>query len=136
MRLKYLTDNDWALLRSIARNRKFKTREALIAIHAPVKALYVVTEGTVAVEVVRGMPVARLIAGDICGEMAFLEHSTASASVIAETETHADVLDVGEVEKIFALYPHLQARFYKSLALLLAQRLRATTSRLARAEKS
>jgi CRP/FNR family transcriptional regulator, cyclic AMP receptor protein len=136
MRLKYLTDNDWALLRSIAHRREFKPREALIAIHSKASSLFVVTEGTVVVEVVRGKPVAKLTAGDICGEMAFLEHSGASASVIAETETQADVLDVVEVEKIFALYPHLQARFYRSLALLLSQRLRATTSELAKSAKS
>lgn len=135
MRLKYLTDNDWALLRSIAHRHKFKPREVLIAIHAPAKALFVVTEGTVTIEVVRGQAIAKLSAGDICGEMAFVEHSAASASVIAETETQADVLDVAEVEKLFALYPHLQARFYRSLALLLSQRLRATTGRLAKAAK-
>lgn len=136
MRLKYLTDNDWALLRSIAHRRKFKPGEVLIAIHAPAKALFVVAEGSVSIEVVRGQPLAKLSAGDICGEMAFVEHSAASASVIAETDTQADVLDVAEVEKLFALYPHLQARFYRSLALLLSQRLRATTGRLAKAAKS
>ncbi|HEY6308943.1 MAG TPA: cyclic nucleotide-binding domain-containing protein [Candidatus Angelobacter sp.] len=132
MQLKYLTENDWALLRSIARRRAFKPREIIISINSQPNAILILTSGTAAVEVMRGEAIAKLKAGDICGEMAFLESSAASASVIAETETEADFLDLGEIERIFALYPHLQARFYRSLALLLSQRLRSTSSRLAK----
>lgn len=132
MRLKYLTDNDWALLRSISRRRTFKTREIIISINSQPNAMFLLTGGTAVVEVLRGEPIARLKAGDICGEMAFLEHASASASVVAETETEADVIDLAEVERIFALYPHLQARFYRSLALLLSQRLRSTSAKLAK----
>jgi extracellular factor (EF) 3-hydroxypalmitic acid methyl ester biosynthesis protein len=132
MQLKYLTDNDWALLRSVSRRRTFKAREIIIAINSQPTALFILASGTAIVEVLRGEPIAKLKAGDICGEMAFLEHAAASASVVAETETEADVIDVSEVERIFALYPHLQARFYRSVALLLSQRLRTTSARLAR----
>lgn len=133
MQLKYLTENDWALLRSISRRRTFKARELIISINSQPNALFILVTGAAAVEVIRGHPIAKLKAGEICGEMAFLEGSAASASVIAETETEADVLDLPEIEKIFALYPHLQGRFYRSLALLLSQRLRATSARLAKA---
>lgn len=132
MQLKYLTENDWALLRSISRRRTFKAREIIIAINSQPSALFLLAGGSATVEVLRGEPIARLKAGDICGEMAFLEHAAASASVVAETETEVDVLDLSDVERIFALYPHLQARFYRSLALLLSQRLRSTSARLAR----
>ncbi len=132
MQLKYLTENDWALLRSISRRRTFKAREIIIAINSQPSALFMLAGGSASVEVLRGEPIARLRAGDICGEMAFLEHSAASASVAAETETEIDVLELSDVERIFALYPHLQARFYRSLALLLSRRLRSTSARLAR----
>lgn len=132
MQLKYLTENDWALLRSISRRRTFKAREIIIAINSQPQALFLLAGGSAAVEVMRGEPIAKLKAGDICGEMAFLEHAAASASVVAETDTEVDVLDLSEVERIFALYPHMQARFYRSLALLLSQRLRSTSARLAR----
>jgi CRP-like cAMP-binding protein len=132
MQLKYLTDNDWALLRSISRRRTFKAREIIIAINSQPNALFILASGTAIVEVLRGEPIAKLKAGDICGEMAFLEHAAASASVVAETEAEADVIDVTEVERIFGLYPHLQARFYRSVALLLSQRLRTTSAKLAR----
>jgi CRP-like cAMP-binding protein len=131
--LKYLTENDWALLRSIAQRRSFKARELIISINSQPNALFILNTGSASVEVIRGQSIAKLKAGDICGEMAFLEGCAASASVVAETETEAEVLDVAGVHRIFELYPHVQARFYKSLALLLSQRLRATSARLAKA---
>jgi CRP-like cAMP-binding protein len=130
--LKYLTENDWALLRSIAQRRSFKPRELIISINSQPNALFILSTGSATVEVIRGQSIAKLKPGDICGEMAFLEGSTASASVVAETETEVEVLDVAGVHRIFDLYPHVQARFYKSVALLLSQRLRATSARLAK----
>jgi len=132
MQLKYLTENDFALLRSIASKQTFKPKEIIIAVNSKPKALYILTAGSATVEVVRGKPIARLGPGDICGEMAFLENSMASATVAADAGAEVDVLGLADVDRIFALYPHLQARFYKSLALLLSQRLRATSSRLAK----
>jgi CRP-like cAMP-binding protein len=131
--LKYLTENDWALLRSIAQRRLFKAREIIISINSQPNALFVLASGSATVEVMRGQSIAKLKAGDICGEMAFLENSAASASVVAETDTEADVLELTSLQRIFELYPHVQARFYKSLALLLSQRLRSTSARLAKA---
>ncbi|HEY6270750.1 MAG TPA: cyclic nucleotide-binding domain-containing protein [Terriglobales bacterium] len=136
MPLKYLTENDVALLRSIASRRTFKPREIIIAVNSQPNALYILTAGSASVELVRGKSIAKLSPGDICGEMAFLENKIASATVVAETDAEVEVLELPDVDRIFALYPHLQARFYKSLALLLSQRLRATSSRLAKMAQS
>jgi len=126
MDLKYLTANDRAMLRSVARRMIYKPREIIITINSKPNALFILVRGTATVEVVRGQPVARLTAGDICGDMSFVENGAASASVVAETELEVDVLDLPQIKEIFAHYPHLETRFYKSLAVLLSQRMRAT----------
>ncbi len=130
MQLRYLTPNDWALLRSKSRRATFKPREIIIAINSRPNALYILVSGTAVVEVMRGSPVAKLNPGEICGEMAFIENGAASASVVAETEAVFDVLDLAVLAEIFVNYPHLEARFYKSLAVLLSQRLRATLGQI------
>jgi CRP/FNR family cyclic AMP-dependent transcriptional regulator len=132
--LKYLTANDWALLRSKARRLTFRPQEIIIAVNARPSALFVLERGSVSVEIIRGVSIARLAAGAIFGEMAFVEDSVASASVMAETETEVDALDLNDVKDIFTSYPHLEARFYKSIALLLSQRLRQTSAQLAKAK--
>ena len=56
MQLKYLTENDVALLRSIATRQTFKPREIIIAVNSKPKALYILTAGSATVELVRGNP--------------------------------------------------------------------------------
>ena len=133
MPLKYLTDNDWALLRTISRRVVFKPREIIISINSRPDALFILVNGSAVVEVLRGTPIAKLAPGDICGEMAFVESNAASASVVAETETQVDVLDLPKLAEVFTNHPHLEARFFKSLALLLSQRLRSTSMQLSKA---
>jgi signal-transduction protein with cAMP-binding, CBS, and nucleotidyltransferase domain len=132
MRLEYLTPNDWALLRSRSRTSSFRKGEVIIPINSKPDALFILKKGSATVEVTRGTVIARLTAGDICGEMAFIENSVASASVVAETETEVDAFHLSQVSEIFSSYPHLEARFYKSVALLLSRRLRRTSSELAK----
>lgn len=134
--LHYLTVNDWALLRSRARSMLFRAGEVIIAVNSRPKALFILKTGKAKVEVTPGNVVARLAKGDICGEMAFIENTVASATVIAETESEVDALDVVEMSEIFSSYPHLEARFYKSIALLLSRRLRHTSAQLAQGKST
>lgn len=132
MRLEYLTPNDWALLRSKARIVSFNKGDAIIHINSRPTALFILKKGSATVEVTRGHVIARLTSGDICGEMAFIENSVASASVIAAEAIEVEAIDLSEVSGIFSNYPHLEARFYKSIALLLSRRLRRTSAELAK----
>lgn len=132
MRLEYLTSNDWALLRSKSRKMSFRSGEIIIRLNARPEALFLLKSGGATVEVTRGNVIARLTEGDICGEMAFIENNLASASVIAEKDTEAEALHLTDLAEVFANFPHLEARFYKSLALLLSRRLRRTSGELAK----
>ncbi|HYL91912.1 MAG TPA: cyclic nucleotide-binding domain-containing protein [Alphaproteobacteria bacterium] len=134
MRLEYLTANDWALLRSKSRELSFRPGEAIITINSRPEALFVIRTGGATIEVTRGEAIARLAAGDICGEMSFIEDSVASASVVAEKETKVDALELDALKDIFSSFPHLEARFYRSLALLLSRRLRKTSADLAKSQ--
>jgi len=132
MRLEYLTPNDWALLRSRSHSRLFRKGEFIIPINSRPSSVFILKNGSATVEVTRGNPIAKLTTGDICGEMSFIENTVASASVVADSDTEVDVLDLPEISAIFDSYPHLEARFYKSIALLLSRRLRRTSSELAK----
>lgn len=64
---------------------------------------------------------------DIFGEMAFLDDAPASASVLAETEVHALCITESTIRALMKGDPGFAGRFYHSLALTLAARLRVTT---------
>jgi extracellular factor (EF) 3-hydroxypalmitic acid methyl ester biosynthesis protein len=134
--LECLNGGDWALLKSKTSRVHFHAGDAIIARGAPVTTLYVLRAGVARVEVTKGTAVARLVGGDICGEMGFIEQCAASAWVIAESEVEADALDAEQLQKLFESFPKLAARFYRSLALILSRRLRLTSARLSTTTKN
>ena len=77
--------------------------------------------------------VASLGPDDVCGEIAFLEQTRTSAAVVAkEEQVEVDKISAHELRNILEAFPRLASRFYRSLALVMAQRLKATSGELAR----
>jgi CRP-like cAMP-binding protein len=127
--MKYLTENDHLLLMSKAKAFVFAPGQPLIREGSPSPAFFMIRAGKARVER-GGLKLASFGAGDVCGEMTFLEGSAASASVIAEESTTADAIEVQELHDIFLAFPHLGSRFYRSIALTLSSRLRETSRQL------
>ena len=63
----------------------------------------------------------------------FLEQGKATAAVAAkDPEVEVDEIKAHALQEILEAFPRLASRFYRSLALVLMQRLRATSNELAR----
>lgn len=135
MKLEYLNENDVKLMVSKAKPVTCTVGEKLIREGAPSPGFFMVRSGEV--EVRRGeTKLASLFAGDVCGEMSFLEGSNASASVVASKASTIEFLSVDELHGIFAAFPHLASRFYRSMALTLSRRLRVTSQQLVAAQQA
>jgi CRP-like cAMP-binding protein len=120
-----LAADDRDLLRSRSRQEEYAPGDLIIEDGASVSALYVVESGTVIVEKSHlggGIPLAELAPGALLGEVSFVDGSPASASVRARTEVTLHVIE--GADELLASNPELAAGFYKSLAVLLAGRLR------------
>jgi CRP-like cAMP-binding protein len=63
-------------------------------------------------------------AGDVCGEISFLDELPATADVVAKEAVEAFYLDRPTLQSLFELFPHLGSRFYHSLAAILSRRVR------------
>jgi CRP/FNR family transcriptional regulator, cyclic AMP receptor protein len=138
--LLYLTANDWILITAKAKRLTFRLGEEIIREGSVGDTLYVVRRGSASVELTgTGSPtvVAELEVEDICGDMAFIEKSTATASVIAkEDRVEVDAIQASALSQIFDAFPGVAYRFYRSLAVVLARRLKETTMQLAREKTS
>lgn len=135
-RLQFLTPNDWVLIQAKAERRTYTLGQEIIRQGEWGDNLYIIRQGEASVELAgtgsRGI-VAMLGPDDICGELAFIEQTRASAAVVAREESvEADAINANELRRILEAYPGLASRFYHSLALVVAQRLRATSGELAR----
>lgn len=122
-----LTPSDWSLLRQHGRVEQFPRDAVILPEGAATPGLLVLREGAVRVEQLRGgapITLARLGPGELLGEMSFLEDLPASASVVADEPVTVERFDRAAVHLALQSDPGLSARFYQSLAVLLAGRLR------------
>jgi CRP-like cAMP-binding protein len=129
--LQYVNRNDWVLILDKAKSLKFKKDEILIQQGKQPGAVFVIMSGRGQIRNGFGVTIARISPGEICGEMAFLENTHASASVVAEEAMVVYGVDWPILQDLFELYPHLASRFYRSLAVSLSRRLRGQISRIA-----
>ena len=94
-------------------------------------AIYVIRLGHVRVEKnSAGFPLelARLGPGEIFGEMSFIDGSPASADIVANEYVETYVVDGLILDPLLKKYPSIYGRLFRSLAGILARRLRETAS--------
>jgi extracellular factor (EF) 3-hydroxypalmitic acid methyl ester biosynthesis protein len=121
--LVYLTPNDWALIVDKAVRMKFRAGESLVQKGKRTHGLYLVLNGVATVQIPeRGT--LEVSAGEVCGEISFLDELPATAEVTAKEAVEAYYLERTTLLSLFELFPHLGSRFYHSLAGILSRRLR------------
>ena len=133
-KLKFLTTEDFFLLREKAKVATFQKNEIIIKEGASPQSIYVLQKGVVRVEkatIGSGVAIAILGPGNIFGEMSFLEEAITSAKIVAQAETEILILEQNDLYSLLVSVPGLSARFYQSLAYSLSWRLRETDSLVA-----
>lgn len=146
--LSRLTAAERDALLEASEHMTFRRGEAILSEGRRNDSIYVVAEGTVRVEravgvvaqygALGGRPeprhrkvqIAYLGRGAIFGEMSFLEDAGASANVIANEGVGAFRIGMDVIEQFCGRDPSFAGRLYQSLAMTLANRLRATNRRL------
>jgi CRP-like cAMP-binding protein len=127
-----LSEDEHARLLAGARRLTFAAGETILAEGASAKAIYVLRSGRAHVErahLGHGIALAKLGAGEVFGEISFLQRSRASGSVIADGKAEVEVLDRALIEQLLSV-PAVAIAFYRTLALALARRLRETSALL------
>lgn len=128
--LGHLDDRDVDWLAHSGVKRCVPAGERLITEGRPISAVYIVLEGRLAVMVEKVGRVALLGAGEVVGEMSFVDSAPPSASVDALED--CVVLEIAKRDLTAKLTGDtgFSARFYKAMALFLADRLRQTVRHL------
>lgn len=133
-----LEPEEQGYLLKIADRRAFDDGDVILAQGSPHRGIWLICAGQIRVEIERANgdsdtvvgDIAHLGAGEIFGEMAFVDGYPASASVVANGRVQ--VLRIQE-EMITALTlgdPTFGARFFRSIAITLAGRMRAANQRV------
>jgi CRP/FNR family cyclic AMP-dependent transcriptional regulator len=128
--LGQLNDEDVEWMAAEGRRQISNAAGVLIIEGQPSPFLFFVLEGRALVRIRGGAVVAELGAGEVVGEMSFVDSAPPSATVEAEAGCVVLRLEKRRIEDRLKQQPAFAARFYRALAIFLADRLRSTTSRM------
>jgi len=123
-----LTDSDVEWLAKNGRRKRRPKSSVLINEGVAVDTLYIVLEGQLSV--VQGKAkreIARLGEGEIAGEMSFVDARPPSATVSALTDVAVYAIPTKTLGEALEKNTGFAARFYKSVATFLSDRLRNAT---------
>jgi CRP/FNR family transcriptional regulator, cyclic AMP receptor protein len=127
-----LTDEDVEWLAAIGQTRFVPQNTVVIQHGKSVEALFLLLEGKLSVRIGGGADpeVASLYPGEVLGEMSFVNARPPSASVVAVQDSHLLVVSREALTRRLSRDDAFAARFYRGLAVFLADRLRTTTAHL------
>jgi CRP/FNR family transcriptional regulator, cyclic AMP receptor protein len=128
------SDIDW-MVRAGSR-REIRIPEVLIHEGVPIDAIILLLRGRMGVSVSGAGEIAQIEAGDFIGEMSLIDSAPPSATVAAKVDCVALFLDKQVLLRKLAGDPAFASRFYRALAILLSDRLRATERRMAYAKQA
>jgi CRP-like cAMP-binding protein len=113
--------------------KEFAAGQMVIDQDVASQSIFLIEEGAVRVERQdRGamVPLAVLEAGEFFGEMSFVDGLATSARIVAEKPTRVRIIDPAMIDTLAQGDQGFSGRLYRSIAALLAQRLRLTSMRV------
>lgn len=130
--LGHLSDEDADWMAGIGKVEKVNARETLIEKGREIENIFIVLEGSLGVyrSSSASTAVAKLQAGDIVGEMSFIDKNPPSATVRADLNSLVLRIPRTALQTKIDQDQGFAARFYKSTAMFLSDRLRKTMLQL------
>lgn len=125
-----LSDEDIEWMARAGRRLDLAGGQVLVRQGEASDSLYIVLEGHATVDVAGVGTVARLGSGEVVGEVSFVDSAPPSATVSADGRCIVLALAKREIEARLRSDGGFAGRFYKALAIFLADRLRGTVDRL------
>jgi CRP-like cAMP-binding protein len=113
--------------------KSFAREEVVLDQGVPLRAIFLIEDGSVRVERqdrVQTALLAVLEAGEFFGEMSYVDGAPTSARVVADRPTRLRVIDEATIDKLVQSDPSFAGRLYRSIAAILAERLRLTSQHL------
>ena len=127
--LGILDDSDANWLVSNGKARHIRAGTVIIQQGVPVDSVFILLDGQLLVHS-GNVEIAKLLAGEIVGEISFVDLRPPSASVKALVDSQALAIDKAVLRAKLQKDLGFASRFYLSLATFLADRLRVATARL------
>lgn len=128
--LGQLSDSDIDWLAQTGKKVTYPVDSKLITLGEQNPMLYIVLDGELSVQTNTNFELAKIFAGEILGEMSFIDSRPTSANVIVTME--ASILEISKdlLNEKLNQDTAFGSRFYRAIAMFLSQRMRNTISRM------
>ena len=107
--------------------RRLESEEVVFDQGVPMRAIFVIERGSLRVERMdngAAIPLATMYEGELFGEMSFVDGQPTSARVVAAEPAEVRIIEPELITQMSAQKADFEARLYRSIAAMLAQRLR------------
>jgi CRP-like cAMP-binding protein len=128
--LGQLNDSDVEWLSTVGERQRIAPGTELIREGSELDTVYIILDGQMSVWSGGRVKLATVASGDILGEISLVDSSKTSASVKCETESVVLAISKATLGDRLKTDVGFAARFYKALALFLADRMRNSTRRM------
>ncbi len=131
--LPFLEPAEESAVLATAPIKSFDPGQVVLDQNVQMKIIFLIEMGAVRVERQEGtkmVPLALLEAGEFFGEMSYIDGAPTSARVIADAPTRLRLIDEATVNALMEKESGFSGRFYRSIAAILAERLRLTSMHL------
>jgi extracellular factor (EF) 3-hydroxypalmitic acid methyl ester biosynthesis protein len=131
--LAFLDPAEESALLAAAPVKAYAPGEVVLERNVRLRAIFVVDEGSVRVERDDGghvITLAVLGPGQFFGEMSFVDGAPTSATVVANTATRLRMINTMIIDNLSEVDPSFGTRLYRSIAAILVERLRLTSTDL------
>ena len=131
--LSFLEPAEEKALLAAAPVQSFAPGELVLEQNVRLRAIFVIDDGAVRVERQEGnhaITLAVLGPGQFFGEMSFVNGAPTSARVVANAPTQLRMIDTTVVDNLSEVDPTFASRLYRSIAAILVERLRLTSTEL------
>ena len=131
--LPFLDPDEEVSLLAEAPSKSFARDEIILDQNVAFRAIFFIEEGSVRVERRDRAGTASLAvlgAGEFFGEMSFVDGAPTSARIVADAPTCVRVIDETTINKLLLEDSNFMSRLYRSIAAILAERLRLTSMHL------
>lgn len=129
--LGILDDSDVEWMIGVGSRREIAVGDALVQEGQQLDSVFLVIDGALSVRTrALGREVARLLSGEVVGEMSFVDSRPPSASVIAVEPSTVLAVPRSLLSERLEEDQSFAARFYRALAVFLADRLRTTVGQM------
>jgi CRP/FNR family transcriptional regulator, cyclic AMP receptor protein len=127
-----LNDEDLEWLIRVGEKKNMAPQEVLIQEGKAIDALYIVVEGAFSIQIqaAGNKEVARVGAGEVLGEMSYVDSRPPSATVVAAEKSLVLAIPRDLLSEKLKEDMGFAAHFYRALSIFMADRLRTTTSQL------